>query len=164
LQLDSKSSPVALDASGIRLGIVVSRFNSSITEQLVKGALESIVENGGQQELIQVVRVPGSLEIPLTLKLLAEKKSSQALIALGAIIRGDTLHFELVANEVSRGITQVSLEFNIPVTSGIIAAENVQQALDRAGGSVGNYGSNAALAAIEMVQIKNVIASQEILG
>jgi len=153
LQFDSPSPSVPLDATGLKFGLVVGRFNSSITEKLLAGASEAFLAHGGSPEEIEVVWVPGSLEIPLVLKILAKQKKFDALIALGAIIRGETLHFELVSSEVSRGITEVSLAYEIPVTSGIIAAENPEQALERAGGKVGNYGTNAALAAIEMVQI-----------
>jgi len=153
LQFDSPSLSAPLDATGLRVALVVGRFNSSITEKLVAGASEAILANGGSPEQIEVIWVPGSLEIPLVLKILAKQKKFDALVALGAIIRGETLHFELVSSEVSRGITEVSLAHEIPVTSGIIAAENPEQALERAGGKVGNYGTNAAVAAIDMVQI-----------
>jgi 6,7-dimethyl-8-ribityllumazine synthase len=139
---------------GARFAIVVGRFNSSICEHLLEGALETIVRNGGDRAQIEVVRVPGAFEIPLALKQLAASKKFDGLVALGCVIRGDTPHFDYVCNEASRGIAQVGLEFGIPIGFGLLTVDTVEQAQARAGsGTDDNKGVDAALAAIEMVNL-----------
>ncbi len=142
-----------LNAEGIRFGIVVGRFNSLITEKLLEGAIDCILRNGGSKENITVVRVPGSFEIPLTAKKLAQTGKYDAIICLGAVIRGATPHFNYVAAEVTKGIAIVSLEEGIPVAYGILTTDTIEQAIERAGTKMGNKGFDAALSAIEMVNV-----------
>ena len=141
-----------LKAEGIRFAIAVSRFNSFITERLLEGAVDCIVRHGGREEDITVVKVPGAFELPLVAKKLA-KKDFDAVIALGAVIRGETPHFDYVAAEVSKGIANVSLEVEKPVAFGVLTTDTVEQAIDRAGTKAGNKGWEAALSAIEMVNL-----------
>ncbi len=140
-------------AEGFKFGIVVSRFNSFITERLLEGALDCLRRHGCREENIDVVWVPGSFEIPLTAKKLAKKEKYNAVIALGAVIRGETPHFDYVAAEVSKGIAAVSLETEKPVVFGVLTTDTVEQAIDRAGTKAGNKGWEAALTAIEMVNL-----------
>ena len=141
-----------LKAEGIKFAIAVSRFNSFITERLLEGAVDCIVRHGGREEDITVVKVPGAFELPLVAKKLA-KKDFDAVIALGAVIRGETPHFDYVAAEVSKGIANVSLEVEKPVAFGVLTTDTVEQAIDRAGTKAGNKGWEAALSAIEMVNL-----------
>ena len=140
-------------AEGFRFGIVVSRFNSFITERLLEGALDCLKRHGCREEDIEIVWVPGSFEIPLIAKKMAEKDTYNAVIALGAVIRGETPHFDYVAAEVSKGIAAVSLESEKPVIFGVLTTDTVEQAIDRAGTKAGNKGWEAALTAIEMVNL-----------
>ena len=140
-------------AEGFRFGIVVSRFNSFITERLLDGTLDCLKRHGCREEDIEVVWVPGSFEIPLVAKRMAKKSSYDAVIALGAVIRGETPHFDYVAAEVSKGIAAVSLETEKPVVFGVLTTDTVEQAIDRAGTKAGNKGWEAALTAIEMVNL-----------
>lgn len=146
-----------LDAKGLRFGIVVSRFNDFITSRLLEGAIDSLVRHGAVEDNIEVVKVPGCFEIPLTAKMVASKGNYDAIICLGAVIRGATPHFDFVASEVSKGIALVSLETNKPVAFGIITADTIEQAVERAGTKAGNKGWDAALTAIEMAMLmKNI--------
>ncbi|MGC9188226.1 MAG: 6,7-dimethyl-8-ribityllumazine synthase, partial [Sulfurihydrogenibium sp.] len=138
---------------GIKFAIVVSRFNNLITERLLEGALDCILRHNGSQENIDIVRVPGSFEIPLVAKKLAKSGKYDAVICLGAVIRGDTPHFDYVANEVTKGIAQVSLETEVPISYGILTTDTIEQAIERAGTKMGNKGFDAALTAIEMVNV-----------
>ena len=140
-------------AEGFRFAIVISRFNSFITERLLEGALDCLKRHGCREEDIDIIWVPGSFEIPLTAKKLAQKNRYNAVIALGAVIRGETPHFDYVAAEVSKGIAAVSLETEKPVIFGILTTDTVEQAIDRAGTKAGNKGWEAALTAIEMVNL-----------
>jgi 6,7-dimethyl-8-ribityllumazine synthase len=139
-----------ISARDMRLAIVASRFNEPIVSRLLDGALDCLREHGATQE-IMVIRVPGSWEIPVVARRLALGGQVDAVIALGVLIRGETLHFELIAREVARGLARAAEESGIPVTIGVIAAETRQQAIDRAGGLHGNRGREAARAAIETV-------------
>ena len=141
-----------LKAEGIRFAIAVSRFNSFITERLLEGAVDCIIRHGGKEEDITVVKVPGAFELPLVAKKLA-KMDFDAVIALGAVIRGETPHFDYVAAEVSKGIANVSLEAEKPIAFGVLTTDTVEQAIDRAGTKAGNKGWEAALSAIEMVNL-----------
>jgi len=146
-----------LSAEDIKFGIVVGRFNSLITEKLLEGAVDCILRHGGEEKNITVVRVPGSFEIPLTAKKLAKTGDYDAVICLGAVIRGSTPHFDYVANEVSKGIATVSLETEIPISFGVLTTDTIEQAVERAGTKMGNKGFDAALSAIEMVNVlKNI--------
>lgn len=143
-------------APAARVAIVVSRFNSFINERLVEGALD-VLKRQGQlaDDNITLVRVPGAVEIPLVVKKLAKSGKVDAIVALGCVIRGDTYHFELVANENSKGMAQVMLEFEVPVAFGVLTTDNVEQAIQRAGTKAGNKGAEAALSALEMINVLN---------
>ncbi|WP_293442446.1 6,7-dimethyl-8-ribityllumazine synthase [Persephonella sp.] len=142
-----------LNAEGLKFAIVVGRFNNLITEKLLEGAVDCIIRHGGSEENITVIRVPGSFEIPLTAKKAAKTGRYDAVICLGAVIRGATPHFEYVASEVTKGIALVSLETEIPVSYGILTTDTLEQAVERAGTKMGNKGFDAALTAIEMVNV-----------
>ena len=137
-----------------RVAIVVARFNSFINENLVNGALDVLKRQGlVPDEQITLVRVPGAVEIPLAVKKLAKSGKVDAVVALGCVIRGDTYHFELVANENSKGMAQVMLEYEIPVAFGVLTTDTVEQAIQRAGTKAGNKGAEAALSALEMINV-----------
>ncbi|MGL4206582.1 MAG: 6,7-dimethyl-8-ribityllumazine synthase [Aeromonadaceae bacterium] len=137
-----------------RVAIVVARFNSFINENLVDGALDVLKRQGlVPDDHITLVRVPGAVEIPLAVKKLAKSGDYDAIVALGCVIRGDTYHFELVANENSKGMAQVMLEYEIPVAFGVLTTDNVEQAIQRAGTKAGNKGAEAALSALEMINV-----------
>ncbi len=142
----------SLDARHLRIGIVVSRFNEFITEQLTKGALDKLAERGCSLENIQVVKVPGAWELPLVAKRLASR-GCHAVIALGAVVRGDTPHFDYVAGRASEGLSRVSLETGVPIAFGVLTTDNMQQAMDRAGGKSGNKGAEAADVAVELANL-----------
>jgi len=146
-----------LDASGLRFGIVVSRFNSFISDRLVEGALDALVRHGAEVDSVQIVRVPGAYEIPLTAKKMVATSRFDAVICLGAVIRGATPHFDYVSAEVSKGIATVSLESGVPVTFGVLTTDNLEQAIERAGSKAGNKGFDAAMCAIEMVNLFKAI-------
>ena len=142
-----------LKADNLKFGIVVSRFNSLITEKLLEGAIDCIVRHGGNTENITVVRVPGAFEIPLIAKKMAKSGKYDAIVCLGAVIRGSTPHFDYVASEVSKGIALVGLETEIPISFGILTTDTLEQAIERAGTKMGNKGFDAALSAIEMANV-----------
>ena len=152
-----------LNAKGFRFGIVVSRFNSFITERLLEGALDALKRHGADEKKIEIYKIPGSFEIPLMAKLLANKREIDAVICLGAVIKGATSHFHYVASEVAKGVAQVSLDFGKPVVFGVITSENIERAIERAGTKSGNKGYDAAMTAIEMVNIikDNVLCAEE---
>jgi|SRR5690349_15934916 6,7-dimethyl-8-ribityllumazine synthase len=147
-----------LDASGLRIGVVVSRFNEFITEQLLKGALATLEQRGCQS--VQVAKVPGAWELAAA----AQSLSAQcdAIVALGAVVRGDTPHFEYVCQGAQQGLTRVSLDERIPIAFGVLTTDNLQQAMDRAGGVSGNKGSEAAEAAIEMANLTRELRALEL--
>jgi 6,7-dimethyl-8-ribityllumazine synthase len=142
-----------LDAKGLRFGIIVSRFNDFINSKLLDGAVDALVRHGADENKITVVRVPGAFEIPIAAAKLADPKKFNALICLGAVIRGATPHFEYVAAEVSKGVAQVSLESGVPIAFGVLTTDTIEQAVERAGSKSGNKGWDAALTAIEMAQL-----------
>lgn len=144
----------ALSAQGMRFAVVVARWNSFITERLLQGALDALRRAGCRRQDIAVVRVPGSFEIPSQARTLAETGKYDAIITLGCLIRGDTTHYEHIANEVTRGIGQSAQETGVPHTYGVLTCENLEQALDRAGLKAGNKGFEAALSAVEMASLK----------
>lgn len=148
-----------LSSSGLRIGIVVSRFNSSVTERLLEGAIDILRRTGAADSDIEVVRVPGSFEIPLAAKTLAEKGSCQVIVCLGAIIKGQTDHYNFLASGVTNALSALSVEHNLPIGYGIVTADTVEQALDRAGLKHGNKGVDAALSAIEMVNVLKELKS-----
>jgi 6,7-dimethyl-8-ribityllumazine synthase len=138
---------------GARFAIVAARFNSFIVERLVEGALDALRRHGADPSKITVVRVPGAWEIPFACARLASGKKLDAVIALGAVIRGATPHFEHVSNEVSKGVAQVSVQSGVPVSFGVLTTDTIEQAIERAGTKAGNKGFDAALAAIELVSL-----------
>jgi 6,7-dimethyl-8-ribityllumazine synthase len=146
-------------ATGKKFALVVSRFNSFVVESLVDGALDALERHGEVNEQdITLVRVPGAYELPLTAKKLAEQNQYDAIIALGAVIRGGTPHFEFVAGECNSGLAKVSLEYGIPISFGVITTDSIEQAIERSGTKAGNKGAEAAISALEMV---NVLANIE---
>lgn len=142
-----------LYAKGLKFAIVVSRFNEFITEKLLYGAKDALTRHGVKEEDIDIVKVPGSFEIPMIAKKMALKGTYDAIICLGTVIRGATPHFEYVAAEVSKGIASVTIETGVPVAFGIITSDTIEQAIERAGTKSGNKGWDAALSAIEMAQL-----------
>lgn len=142
-----------LDGSGKRFGVVVSRFNDMIGRRLLDGATDCLVRHGAKADEIHVVRVPGSFEIPFMAKRLATSGKFDAVVCLGAVIRGETPHFDYVAGEVAKGVAKVGLDTGVPVIYGIVTADTLEQAADRAGAKQGNRGWDAALAAIEMANL-----------
>ncbi|HEX7365303.1 MAG TPA: 6,7-dimethyl-8-ribityllumazine synthase [Dehalococcoidia bacterium] len=153
----AKSYEGMLLGKGLKFGVVVSRFNEVITTRLLDGAKDAFVRHGVAEADIDVAWTPGSLEIPLVAKKLAESGKFSAIICLGAVIRGGTSHFEYVASEVNRGIARVSLDTGVPVIQGIITADTLEQAMERAGAKVGNRGFMAAQNAIEMANLLKTI-------
>ena len=143
----------AISAEGCKFGIIVSRFNHFITERLVEGAIDALVRHGVKPEDIDVVRVPGSFEIPAVARRLCSMKRHDAVICLGAVIRGSTPHFDYIAAEVSKGIAQVAIQAEIPVAFGVITTDSIEQAIERAGTKVGNKGWDAAMTSMEMIQL-----------
>jgi 6,7-dimethyl-8-ribityllumazine synthase len=149
-------------AEGLRLAIIVSRFNSEISDRLLKGALAGLHGIGVEEGQLTVYRVPGSFEIPQLARKIAEFGSYHAIICLGAVLRGETFHFELISEECARGIQQVSADFTIPVSFGVITADTIEQALERSGDGTDNKGWEAALAAVEMAVLFRKV--EEITG
>ena len=146
-----------LSASGMRFAIVVSRFNAFITERLLLSAIDGLLRSGAERKNIDLVRVPGSFEIPLAARKLAETGKYDAIICLGCLLRGDTAHYDVIVNEVTRGIGQSAQETGVPHAFGVLTCENLEQAIDRAGLKMGNKGFEAALAAVEMASLKAAI-------
>ncbi len=146
-----------LTVEGQRFGLVVSRFNEFITSKLLSGAIDALTRHGCNEEDITSVRVPGAFDLPLVAKKLAESGQYEAVICLGCVIRGQTPHFDYVAGEAAKGIAQVALATGIPVTFGVITADTLEQAVERAGTKSGNKGWDAAMAAIEMVNLYQAI-------
>ena len=142
-----------LNAEGFRFAIVGSRWNEFISGRLVEGALDALTKLGAQSEAVTVFRVPGAFEIPVLAMRLAKSNNFDAIICLGTIIRGQTPHFEYIANEVARGISQAGLETGLPVIFGVVTADTVDQAIDRAGVKLGNKGFEAAMTAVELVNL-----------
>jgi len=139
-----------MDATGMRFGLVVSQFNSLITERLQAGAIDALCRHGVREEDIEVVQVPGAFDIPLFAKKLAASGHYHAIVCLGAVIKGETPHFDYISAAMTQGIKEVMLEHGLPVTLGVLTTESIEQALDRAGAKLGNKGFEAALSAIEM--------------
>jgi 6,7-dimethyl-8-ribityllumazine synthase len=142
-----------ISAEGYRFGLVVSRFNDFISSKLLEGALDALKRHGAAEEQLLLVKVPGAFEIPLVAKKLAESGKVDAVICLGAVIRGSTPHFDYVAAEVSKGIAVVALDTKVPVAFGVLTTDNLEQAIERAGTKSGNKGWDAAVAAMEMVNL-----------
>ncbi len=143
----------ALTANNARFALVVARFNSFIVDSLEKGAIDALQRHGIKDSQIDIVRVPGAFEMPLAAQKVATSGNYQAIIALGAVIRGGTPHFEYVAGECVKGLSQVSLSASIPVAFGVLTVDSIEQAIERAGTKAGNKGAEAALSALEMVNL-----------
>ena len=148
-----------LDGSGVRLAIVVSRFNEIVTEPLLRGALATAHDHGIDDDSLDVVRVPGAFELPQAARRLAGLGGYDAIVCIGAVVRGETPHFDYVCSEAARGATLVAQEFNLPVTFGVLTCDTMEQARARAGGSAGNKGEEAVRAAIEMVNVFRAIGA-----
>ena len=142
-----------LNAKGFKFGIVVSRFNDFICERLLSGALDVLLRNGAEEKDVEVLKVPGAFEIPQVARKMALSKKYDAIICLGAVIRGATPHFDYIAAEVSKGVAMVGLEGEVPVAFGVLTTDNLEQAIERAGSKAGNKGWDAALSAIEMANL-----------
>ena len=142
-----------LIAEGKKFALVVSRFNDFITEKLLSGALDALVRSGASSDDIEIVKVPGAFEIPLVAKRIAGTKRFDAIVCLGAVIRGSTPHFDYVSAEVSKGIAAVSMDADVPVIFGVITTDTIEQAIERAGTKAGNKGWSAAMAAVEMANL-----------
>jgi len=147
----------ALTASGLRFAIVVSRFNSFITERLLAGALDALTRSGADPDAIDVIKVPGSWEVPLAATEAARQKRYHAVICLSAVIRGETPHFDYVAAEAAKGIAQASAATGVPVAFGVLTTNTLEQAIDRAGAKGGNKGFDAAMTAIEMANLLRLL-------
>lgn len=139
-----------LDAKGLRFAILISRFNSFVTERLLTGALDALARTGAEDGNIEIVKVPGSWELPVTAAELARQRRHDAVICLSAIVRGDTPHFDYIAAEASKGLAQVSMETGVPVAFGVLTTATLEQAIERAGAKSGNKGFDAAMTAVEM--------------
>ena len=160
----SKPRPKALEgklnAAGNRFGIVVARFNAFITDRLLQSAFDGLTQCGAKTKDIKIIRVPGAFEIPSAARTLAETKKYDAIICLGCLLRGDTAHYDVIVNEVARGIGQSAQETGVPHAFGVLTCATLEQAIDRAGLKMGNKGLEAALAAVEMANLKAVISRQ----
>jgi 6,7-dimethyl-8-ribityllumazine synthase len=141
------------DAQGLKIGIIVSRFNNFVTEKLLDGALDGFKSHGGAEENLTIVRVPGAFEIPLVVARMAGSGKYDALVCLGAVIRGDTPHFEYVCDAVTRGIGDAVRKYKIPIGFGVLTTDNIQQAMERAGTKDANKGYEALLTAVEMIHV-----------
>ena len=142
-----------LDASGLRVGIVAGRFNEAVVERLVSGATDALLRHGALAQDVHVAWVPGAFEIPVVLRKMAESGRFDALVAIGAVVRGQTPHFDYVAGEATSGAAAVGREFGLPVAFGVLTVDTWEQAVDRAGGKMGNKGAEAALAAVETANL-----------
>jgi len=149
----SKIIEGTLEAKNFRFGIIVSRFNSFISDRLLEGALDTLTRHGATNEQITVVKAPGAFELPLVASKMANSDKYDALICLGAVIRGGTPHFEYVSSEMTKGIASVSLQSGLPIAFGVLTTDSVEQAIERAGTKAGNKGVEAAMSAIEMVNL-----------
>ena len=151
-QLQAKAS-----GDGLRIGVAVARFNQSVTDRLLAGALEALVRHGVADDAIDVATVPGAFELPLCAQRLAVSGRYDALVCLGAVVRGQTPHFDYVAGEAARGVADVARRYDLPVAFGVLTTDTIEQALARAGGEHGNKGYEAAVTALEMVQVLRVV-------
>ena len=151
--MNTKTIEGGLVINGARFGIAVARFNSFVVESLLDGAIDTLKRHGASEADIEVVRVPGAFELPLAIQRMAKKGQYDAIIALGAVIRGGTPHFDYVAGECVKGMSQVSLQADIPVSFGVLTVDTIEQAIERSGTKAGNKGAEATLSAIEMVNL-----------
>jgi 6,7-dimethyl-8-ribityllumazine synthase len=151
--MDTNGLEGDLLARGARFGVAVARFNGFIVERLVEGALDTLTRHGAERAQIEVVRVPGAFELPLAVKVMAASRKYDAVIALGAVIRGATPHFQYVAGECSKGLASVMMQFDLPVAFGVLTVDTLEQAIERAGTKAGNKGADAAMSALEMINL-----------
>ncbi len=142
-----------LQAKGLKFAIIVSRFNDFITNKLLGGAVDALVRHGATEQDIAVIKVPGAFEIPLAAKIVAEKKTHDAVICLGTVIRGATPHFDYIAAEAAKGVATASMDSGVPIAFGVLTTDTIEQAVERAGSKSGNKGWDAAMVAIEMAQL-----------
>jgi len=142
-----------LTIRGIRFGIAVARFNSFVVESLLDGATDALLRHGASDSDLEIVRVPGAYELPLVVQKMANSKKYDAIIALGAVIRGGTPHFEYVAGECTKGLSQVMMQSGLPISFGVLTVDSIEQAIERAGTKAGNKGAEAAMSAVEMVNV-----------
>ena len=147
----------ALTANGLKIALVVSRFNSFLTEQLVKGAVDAFVRLGGDEKDLTLVRVPGAYELPVAVQKLARRKGTDAVVALGAVVRGATAHADLINETTARAFSQISLETGVPVADGVVSADSLEQAVERCGTKQGNKGFSAMQAAIETANVLKLV-------
>jgi 6,7-dimethyl-8-ribityllumazine synthase len=145
------------DGTGLRIGVALARFNQAVTEQLLAGALAALAQHGVAEDAIDVATVPGAFELPLCAQRLAATGRYDAIVCLGAVVRGETPHFDFVAGEAARGIAEVSRRQDLPVAFGVLTTDTIEQALARAGGDRGNKGFEAALTALEMAQVLRAV-------
>ncbi|MGL5269559.1 MAG: 6,7-dimethyl-8-ribityllumazine synthase [Selenomonadaceae bacterium] len=146
-----------LTAQGLRFGLVAARFNEFITSKLLSGAIDTLRRHGADEDMLDVAWVPGAFEIPMAAKKMAESKKYDAVICLGAVIRGSTSHYDYVCNEVSKGVAQVGMSTGVPTIFSVVTTENIEQAIERAGTKAGNKGADGAMAAMEMANLlKNI--------
>src|SRR5947208_509520 len=160
-KLRRKTLAGKLDASGLRFGIVVSRFNEFITDRLLRSTYDGLTRSGAKENDIEIVRVPGAFEIPSAARTLAETKKYDGIICLGCLLRGDTAHYDVIVNEVTRGIGQSAQETGVPHAFSVLTCDTLEQAIDRAGLKMGNKGFEAALAAVEMANLKKAITRKK---
>ena len=147
----------SLQGEGLKIGLVISRFNNLVTEKLLEGAKDRLSQLGMNLDHLSVARVPGAFELPRGVKAMANRGDLDGIIALGAVVRGETPHFEYVANEASKGLAQLNMKLDVPVTFGLITADTMDQALNRAGGKQGNKGVEASEALVEMINLEREI-------
>jgi 6,7-dimethyl-8-ribityllumazine synthase len=159
-EITNQSFDAELSAAGFRFAIVVSRFNSFVTDPLLAGALDALKQRGADLKHVDVVRVPGAWELPIAARTIAALKKHDAIVCLGAVIRGETPHFDYVAGEAARGIADASAETGVPMAFGLLTTNTVEQATERAGGKSGNKGFDAALTAIEMANLLRGLRAQ----
>jgi len=150
-----------LIAHDLHFGIILSRFNDFITSRLLEGALDALYRHGASEDHIEIIKVPGAFEIPYVAKKITQNKKYDSVLCLGALIRGDTPHFEYISAEVTKGIAQVSLDSGVPVIYGVITTDNIEQAIERAGTKAGNKGWMAAVSAIEMARLYTKIGKKK---
>lgn len=151
----------SLSAKGLKFAVIVGRFNDFISERLLEGALDTLLRSGASSDDIEIVKVPGTFEMPVVAKTLAKRGGSDAIICIGCVIRGETPHFDYVAGMAARGVSKVSLDFDCPVAFGVITADSLEQAIERAGAKSGNKGRDAALTAIEMANLLKAIGRKK---
>ncbi len=149
-----------MSAGGLRFAIVVARFNSFVTDRLLAGAIDALRRTGADESLIEIVRIPGAWEFPVTVKAVAALKRHDAIVCLGAVIRGDTPHFDYVAGEAASGLSRLAVDTGIPIVFGVLTTNTVEQAVDRSGAKSGNKGFDAAMTAIEMANLLRALQSQ----